>query len=357
MAVRTANERRVKCSAFVALVVTLLALALPAGAGASVDVWFLKAGKPVSVTRGGTTIRSAVEGLLSGPTAWEQGRGIDTAVPGRTPLRSLTVEKRIVTVDLGGRFAAGRDAKALQERVGQLVRTLRGIPGVRGVKVLVDGGTPVGLFPGYDLRRPIAAPVDPVRPVQATTREVQQELVDLGFMASTGLTGTVDMQTSTAVLGFQKWIGLPRDGALDPEVIAALGRATRPEPKLRKPGRRVEVQLRRQLALLIEDNRVVRAVHISSGAYGKTPSGSFRVYRKERYSWSVPFKVWLPWASYFTGGVAFHEFGSVPTYAASHGCIRVNHYDAQMLFGFAEVGTPVDVFDEATVSSPTKVSA
>ena len=88
------------------------------------------------------------------------------------------------------------------------------------------------------------------------------------------------------------------------------------------------MQLRRQLALLIEDNRVVRAVHISSGAGGATPVGSFRVYRKERYSWSVPFKVWLPWASYFTGGVAFHEFGSVPTYAASHGCIRVNHYDA-----------------------------
>ena len=107
------------------------------------------------------------------------------------------------------------------------------------------------------------------------------------------------------------------------------------------------MQLRRQVALLIQDNRVVRAVHISSGAGGRTPQGSFQVYRKERYSWSVPFKVWLPWASYFTGGIAFHEFGSVPAYAASHGCIRVNQYDAPMLFGFAESGTRVDVFDEA----------
>ena len=40
-------------------------------------------------------------------------------------------------------------------------------------------------------------------------------------------------------------------------------------------------------------------------------------------------------------------FGSVPTYAASHGCIRVNRYDAEMLFGFAEFGTPVAVLDEA----------
>jgi hypothetical protein len=27
--------------------------------------------------------------------------------------------------------------------------------------------------------------------------------------------------------------------------------------------------------------------------------------------------------------------------------VRVNYYDAQMLFGFAEQGTPVNVFDEA----------
>ena len=166
-------------------------------------------------------------------------------------------------------------------------------------------------------------------------------------MAPSGLTGTIDTQTSTAVLGFEKWANLPRDGVLGASTLDQLERATRPEPRLRMPGRRIEVQLRRQLALLIEDNRVVRAVHISSGSGGRTPTGSFRVYRKERYSWSVPFKVWLPWASYFTGGIAFHEYPVVPTYAASHGCVRVNHYDAQMLFGFAEQGTPVDVFDEA----------
>ena len=214
---RTAKERHVKCSGFVALAAALLlALALPAGAGASVNVWFLKDGKPVSVARNGTTIRAAVNGLLAGPSAWDRGRGIGTAVPGSTPLRSVTVENRIVTVDLGGRFAAGRDARTLQERVGQLVRTLRAISGVRAVKVLLDGGTPVGLFPGYDLRRPIATAVDPSSPAQSTTRDIQRELVDLGFMDRSGITGTVDTQTSTAVLGFQKWIGLPRDGSLDP---------------------------------------------------------------------------------------------------------------------------------------------
>lgn len=341
-----ANRITMKCSVFLALVAS--ALVLPGAAGAGGSVWFLSDGRPAPVARDGTTVEGAVRALLAGPTPAERSRGLRSAVPGATPLLSVTVSHRIVTVDLGARFAAGRDAKALQDRVGQLVRTVRGILGVRAVRVLVDGGVPVGLFPGYDLRRPVTAAVDPVQR-QATTRDVQQQLVDLGFMAPSGLTGTLDTQTSTAVLGFQKWANLSRDGALGEATVAALQRATRPEPRRRAPGRRIEVQLRRQLALLIQDNRVVRAVHISSGAGGKTPAGSFRVFRKERYSWSVPFKVWLPWASYFTGGVAFHEFGSVPTYAASHGCVRVNHYDAQMLFGFAETGTPVDVFDEAAV--------
>jgi hypothetical protein len=341
----TANLIAMKCSAFLAALVAALAVAGSAGAG--VKVWFVADGQPVSVPRSGTTLELAVQQLLAGPTAAERSRGIRSAVPARTPLRSVTVAHRVVTVDLGARFAAGRDDKLLQQRVGQLVRTLRGVPGVRAVKVLVDGGVPYGLFPGYDLSKPVAAPVEPVAQREPTTREIQQRLVDLGFMAASGLTGQVDTQTSTAILGFEKWANLPRDGVLGTTTLAVLERATRPEPRLRMPGRRIEVQLRRQLALLIEDNRVVRAVHISSGAGGKTPTGAFRVYRKERYSWSVPFKVWLPWASYFTGGIAFHEYPSVPTYAASHGCVRVNHYDAQMLFGFAEQGTPVDVFDEA----------
>ena len=339
-----ANPIQMKCRVFLAVSATVLAL--PGIAGAGVNVWFVADGKPTAVVRTETTIEGAVQELLAGPTPAERTRGVRSAVPRSTPLLSVTISRRVVTVDLGARFAAGRDEEALHGRVSQLVHTVRSIPGVLAVRLLIDGGVPVGLFPGYDLRHPVTVAIDS-GPRQPTTRDFQQQLVDLGFMAPSGLTGTIDSQTSTAVLGFQKWANLGRDGTLGAATIVALQRATRPEPARRAPGRRIEMQLRRQLALLIDDNRVVRAVHVSSGAGGKTPTGSFRVYRKERYSWSLPFKVWLPWASYFTGGVAFHEFGSVPTYAASHGCVRVNHYDAQMLFGFAETGTPVEVFDEA----------
>jgi lipoprotein-anchoring transpeptidase ErfK/SrfK len=57
----------------------------------------------------------------------------------------------------------------------------------------------------------------------------------------------------------------------------------------------------------------------------------------------VPFREWLPWAVPFVGGIAFHEFGVVPTYPASHGCVRQPVAVARMTYDFAEVGMPVRV--------------
>ena len=84
-----------------------------------------------------------------------------------------------------------------------------------------------------------------------------------------------------------------------------------------------------------------RAIHVSTGAYGRTPRGRFAVYRKETLSWSVPFSVWMPYASYFHGGFALHAYPSVPTYPASHGCVRVPPVEAPGVYRFAGYGTPV----------------
>ncbi len=69
------------------------------------------------------------------------------------------------------------------------------------------------------------------------------------------------------------------------------------------------------MTLLVEAGRTKRAIHVSSGAPGTiTPSGRYEVFRKELQSWSVPFQTWLPYASYFNNGIAFHEYPDVPTY-------------------------------------------
>jgi peptidoglycan hydrolase-like protein with peptidoglycan-binding domain len=318
--------------------------ALPADAAAG-KVWFLRDGDVAAVERGRADgVAGALRALLAGPTTRERAAGYRTALPRRLRVRSFTIRHRLVTLDLSARVAASGPDRMLRSRVRQLVLTVGGIRGVVGVRVLVEGGVPLGLFPGVDLRRPLrpaALPQEPERGLRA----LQQRLDDLGFLPQGGVSGVADERTSVAVLAFEKWARLPRDGRLDAHDASSLLIASRPRPARRLgPGRRIEVLLDRQLALLIENGRVERVVHISTGAPGwSTPVGSFRVYRKERYSWSVPFEVWMPWASYFTGGIAFHEYSYVPALPASHGCVRVNRFDALMFYGFARYGTPVEV--------------
>ena len=341
----------------VLLVSVLAALVTATPAAADVSVSFLQGEQLVAKKRPGSTVRQAVTALLAGPTAAERAEQVRTYIPAGTPLRAVSFANGVATVDLGERFASGRNPEDLTARIAQLVYTATSVPGVKSVQILVAGGVPLGLFPGFSLSRPVtrgqaARPVvpPPVPPAPGTTppseetRALQQRLADLGFLASTAVDGVAGEQTRFAVIGFQKWARLGRDGAVGPQTQAALAAAQRPVPITSAGGRRVEILLDRQLALAIENGAVVRALHVSTGAAATaTPPGSFAVYSKQERSWSVPFHVWLPWASYFVGGIAFHEYPDVPVAPASHGCVRVPRYDAKWLFDFLSVGTPVRV--------------
>jgi L,D-transpeptidase-like protein/putative peptidoglycan binding protein len=177
-----------------------------------------------------------------------------------------------------------------------------------------------------------------------SVRGVQLRLWTIGFLHRSDVTGRLDYRTSQALLAFQGWEGLARTGTVTGETQLALFRARIPRPASRGRGRRIEIHRDLGVLLLVDRNEVVRAIHTSTGAGGATPSGDFRVYRKERLSWSVPFSVWMPWASYFVGGIATHEYPDVPAYPASHGCVRLPEGEAHRVYEFVEVGTPVRVF-------------
>jgi lipoprotein-anchoring transpeptidase ErfK/SrfK len=126
--------------------------------------------------------------------------------------------------------------------------------------------------------------------------------------------------------------------------MRALTAAIRPMPIVIGSGQRIEVPLDRQLALLEQGGRVVLTVPVSTGkGDDATPPGSFQVFRKEVNSWSYPCQEWLPWASYFYGGIAFDEYPDVPTSAASHGCVRVPPALVAPALPLAPIGTPVRV--------------
>jgi lipoprotein-anchoring transpeptidase ErfK/SrfK len=324
----------------------------------SVNVSFLKGEQAVVARRRGSGVEAAVEKLLAGPTTAETKKGIRSQLPAGVRVRSLTVEHGVASIDLGASFASGASAASLPARFAQLVLTLTDVAGVDAVKVRVNGGVRQELCPGVDLRQPVTAAMLAMprgEPTVAKTRkgpapkasmlELEKRLVALGFLDKAQADGRENEATFNAAMSFQKWARIGRDGRIGPITRTALDAATRPTPRTPGPkGKRVEVLLDRQVLLLIWDNTVVRVLHISSGRPGyATPTGRFAVTRKFTKDWSVPYAVWLPWASYFVGGVAFHESSDVPSTAASHGCVRVPHGDAAWLYRRIPVGTPVAV--------------
>jgi hypothetical protein len=342
------------------LAVGLLAVCLSGGASAAttVDVYFLQGEQAVPVTREGSDLEDALQRLLAGPSAAEKKDGIRTQLPAGVPLRSVSVTRGVATVDLGEKFASGTRSDSLSARLAQVVLTANRFSGVKSVRVLVKGGVPLGLFPGVDLTRPVTVesiatpqgptpvtPPTPTEPPTTSTLELQRRLADLGYLDPSGVDGREGPATTNAVMAFQKWERLQRDGAAGPQTMAALAKAQRPTPRSNGPsGARTEVLLDRQLTLFIANDKVVRVLNVSSGKPGyETPTGQYRIERKYTKDWSVPYEVWLPWASYFVGGVAFHESSDVPPYPASHGCVRVPPGDMKWLYDRIPVGTPVTV--------------
>jgi sporulation and spore germination protein/L,D-transpeptidase-like protein/putative peptidoglycan binding protein len=325
---------------------------------APVPVFFLQGEQLAAVTRPAATPADAVRQLVAGPTPAEVRRGFRTYVPAGTRVLGVTVSNRVATVDLSGRFASGRNAGSLLARLSQLVRTLTGLQGATRVQLLLDGKVVAGRFPGVSTGRPISfryletpnvpVPVPPQPRLPAPdegVRVVQQRLIELGYLLDGDDDGRFGPATQNAILSFQKWERLDRTGLVDAQTESRLSTATHPLPLTRGPGgKRAEILLDRQLALLIQDNQVVRAIAVSTGKPSTpTPPGNYRVYAKIRRWWSTPFREWLPWALPFVGGIAFHEFAEVPVFPASHGCVRQSSTVAQWTYNFAFVGMPVKV--------------
>jgi peptidoglycan hydrolase-like protein with peptidoglycan-binding domain len=177
----------------------------------------------------------------------------------------------------------------------------------------------------------------------------QRQLIQLGYLLKGDDDGRFGPTTSEGILAFQKFEGLDRTGAIDSATQAALSTSGRPLPTTQGgPGKRAEILLDRQVALLIKDNRVVRTIAVSTGKPSTpTPPGDYKVYAKIPRWWSTPFREWLLWAIPFVGGIAFHQYSYVPVYPASHGCVRQALAVARWTYDFADVGMPVKVIADS----------
>jgi hypothetical protein len=174
-----------------------------------------------------------------------------------------------------------------------------------------------------------------------SVRILQAQLTALHYVV--GAAGLDDDRTQRAVLAFRKMTNLPRTMVADATVFDALAAGKGAFPvRFPSHGRHVEGDLTHQVLALIGAGGNVEALYPMSSGKPSTPTvlGSFKVYLKTP---GINDKGMVD-SSYFYLGDAIHGYAEVPPYAASHGCLRVPVPDALTIYGWATVGTPVDVY-------------
>jgi lipoprotein-anchoring transpeptidase ErfK/SrfK len=113
--------------------------------------------------------------------------------------------------------------------------------------------------------------------------------------------------------------------------------------------KRIEVDKAAQELTAYQGDIVVLKTNVSTGRPGhNTPNGEFKTGPKERMHYSRKYNnAEMPYAVQVNGDVFFHGYPSVPSYPASHGCIRMplgRNGAAKYLFGWVNRGVDVKIF-------------
>ncbi len=193
----------------------------------------------------------------------------------------------------------------------------------------------------------------------------QQRFVDLRFDPGP-VDGAFGPALTYAVQALQKFQGLAVTGVIGAAEQQALNRFTYPEPlQANGEANRTEVDVAKQVMVLYEKGQPRLLTTVSTGsteAYcydtplvnptrhicelANTPSGRFTYYL-HRPGWDIGVNGGMYNPFYFNAGVAVHGLQSVPTYPASHGCVRIPMHIAEYWPKLVKQGDPVYVFGGA----------
>jgi len=171
-------------------------------------------------------------------------------------------------------------------------------------------------------------------------RLLEGRLVDLNYRLVGTKDGRYDSRTADAVIAFHKVQRMDRSDAVSESTWRRLADPIRPHARRDWQGFHFEVDQTRQVLYTVEDGDITNVLHVSTGAGGLTRDGSFRVWAKT--AGFSPNHLYYP--SYFDGYRALHGWTEIPTYAASHGCVRIPYWNAQWVYGLADYGTPVVIY-------------
>ncbi len=324
---------------------TLTGVLRPAVRGARVQLY--RAGTYVTSARVGANGRFRMRVLLRSPGPYHARFGsvrslartialrpeLQASVPAVAPVGGvLSLSPRLFPARAGAvRVRIFRDGRLVRTRAGRIPTAGPGSIRIELTTTPRRGYTRVRRVLTAQVVQPSLAPGSRGPSVLALERRLAQ----LRY-ALRGVDSVYDQDTYEAVLAFQKVNGLPRTGRVEDWLWRRLARAG--IPRAHRGGDYIEVDKTRQVLFVVAGGRVTKVVHVSTGATGNTPLGSWQVYRK------VPGWDWVLWyPMYFKGGFAIHGYPSVPAYPASHGCVRIPMWIAPSLYRTHGQGTTVIV--------------
>lgn len=189
---------------------------------------------------------------------------------------------------------------------------------------------------------------------RAEVKEAERRLSEMGYLTGR-VDGTIDSDTRVGLITFQKWEGRKVTARLTRAELNAIREANAPQPK-DSGYKHVEVDLDRQVLLLIDSEGVVKTILPVSTGSGKhykekrmsglayTPRGRFRIYNKLSGWRRSPLGL-LYYPNYFSDGLAIHGNPSVPHSPRSHGCVRIPMFAASAISKQLPVGTIVLIYD------------
>lgn len=205
----------------------------------------------------------------------------------------------------------------------------------------------------------------PAKPNRTVT--IKTLLKDRGYWISQ-LDSIQNEEYRSAVTAFRKIHRLKHERTFSDTQFEALRSSVRPQPLKQfliyagKDTERahIEVDLKRQVLFVVDSlGAVSKILPISSGnekyfttlredgtentRRAITPTGQFRITRIIK-GWRKSELGQLYYPIYFRGGAAVHGATSVPTFPASHGCVRIPMFAAEALAKSVKVSDPILVY-------------
>jgi hypothetical protein len=194
----------------------------------------------------------------------------------------------------------------------------------------------------------------------AELKKAEGRLAEMGYGPGR-VDGVIDGHTRNALIVFQKWERRRVTGGIDRKEFDAIMNAV--APQARDAGyRHVEVDLDRQVLLLIDDDgAITRILPVSTGSNKRynekgmsglayTPTGRFRIYTKISGWRKSPLGL-LYYPNYFSDGLAIHGNPSVPHSPQSHGCVRIPMSAAVDISRALPIGSILLIYDSQSFVS------